>query len=78
MKTYHVVGDMVRPEMYGSYVYHVNQEIQAGNQQDAIDQFENEGWEFICDGLDVKCISEAEKMERASQPTLFPLPERGQ
>jgi hypothetical protein len=71
MKTYHVSGRLVSGLLENEYGS-INQEVQAEGAQAALALFENDEWEFL-PGTAVRHISEAEKMERTGQPTLFAL-----
>lgn len=52
----------------------IYQEVEANSTQATLDKFEVDGWEFRTKDLYVWLISEAYKMERDQQPTLFEMP----
>ncbi len=77
MNTYHVSGQLKNEEIHEQFIKFIyRREVQAVSEQAALAQLEIDGWEFL-PGVTVRYVSGAEKMERAGQPTLFPLPERG-
>jgi hypothetical protein len=79
-ETYHVMGTLKRifPASTIHSVrhsqYQVNQEIEATSIPAAVDAFEVHGWKWT-EPPDVWPITEAAKLERAGQPSLFPLEE---
>lgn len=74
--TYHVSGILRKEICYEIFrTKSIYREVDAPNEQSATDFFEIDGWKFAEDGPTVWHVTEAVKMERAGQPTLFPLSE---
>jgi hypothetical protein len=79
-KTYHIKGALERTfsastiTSVRSRQYQVNQEIEATSIQSAVEAFEVSGWKWV-EPPDVWLVTEAAKLERAGQPSLFPLEE---
>jgi hypothetical protein len=79
-ETYHVKGVLERtfpPSTIHSIrhsQYKVNQEIEADSLQSAAISFEVHGWKWV-KPPDVWLVTEAAKLERTGQPSLFPLEE---
>jgi hypothetical protein len=73
MSNYHVVGTLRKEsrDMRIDY-FSVDQEIEAGSAKAAKDHFEENGWEWEAPPK-ILLITEAMKMARDGQPTLFPL-----
>jgi hypothetical protein len=79
-ETYHVKGTLKRSFSASTInsvryrEYQVNQEIEADSLQSAAISFEVYGWKWV-EPPDVWLVTEAAKLERAGQPSLFPLEE---
>ncbi|MHC4195614.1 MAG: hypothetical protein ACYSQZ_06690 [Planctomycetota bacterium] len=79
-ETYHVKGTLKRTfsastiTSVRSRQYQVNQEIEVDSLQSAVEAFEVSGWKWV-EPPDVSHVTEAAKLERAGQPSLFPLEE---
>jgi hypothetical protein len=79
-ETYHVKGTLKRTFSASTInsmryrEYQVNQEIEATSIQSAVEAFEVYGWKWV-EPPDVWLVTEAAKLERTGQPSLFPLDE---
>lgn len=71
--TYHITGTLEKEFADLPDHWLIDKEIEAPTPQAAADHFEADGWEWAAPPS-VKLITEAAKMERAGQPSLFPLP----
>jgi hypothetical protein len=77
INTYEVTGTLEKETAYGFFEHRfIYDEIDVSTEQAALDFFEINGWEFKA-GVEVRPITEAMKMERAGQPSLFPLSSEG-
>jgi hypothetical protein len=74
--TYHVSGRLEKDTSIGNIKRFdrrpISREIKAISPQAAADFFEADAWEWVEPPV-VRLVTEAEKMERAGQPTLFDL-----
>lgn len=74
--TYLISGPLERTELIGiiKRLKHrqIYREVKAVDAAEAVDSFEVDGWEWI-EAPVTRLITEAMKMERGGQPSLFPL-----
>lgn len=72
LETYFVSGVLERETLWSTARLSIYREVEAVSAIAAADSFEKHNW-FWIEPPTAWLVTEAEKMERAGQPTLFPL-----
>ena len=73
MTIYYVSGTLIKEYSHFQF-FIVRQEIEADSPRAAADHFEAAGWEWEIEP-EIRLVSEAAKLERTGQPSLFDLEE---